>query len=308
MQNLQHILWPHILLKMDSFNGYIYMLKPANMTSFDLVNYVRRRLSTKKVGHTGTLDPNAMGVMVLCLGRGTKAIPYFEYDSKSYRAEMLLGVVTDTYDTDGQVLEAKPCDATDDEIIAAVESFCGDIDQVPPMYSAIKIDGQKMYDVARRGETVDLPARKVKIHSISVNSITRDGDHVRVLFDVDVSKGTYIRSLCYDIGKKLGCPACMSYLYRTSCGAVMGNMCVSLTQFEKALEYGTVDQMILPTDHIFHVYPEVHLSGKNLAKASNGVAIKVDLPDGLYRVYSDTFMGPGRVIDNMLKLEKRFDT
>ena len=293
---------------MDSYNGYIYMLKPANMTSFDLVNYVRRRLSTKKVGHTGTLDPNAMGVMVLCLGRGTKAIPYFEYDSKSYRAEVLLGVSTDTYDTDGQVLATEPCKVADDEIISTIESFVGEIDQIPPMYSAIKVDGQKMYDVARRGETVDLPSRRVKIHSISVNSITREGDQVRVLFDVEVSKGTYIRSLCYDIGKKIGCPACMSYLFRTSCGDVVGNMCITLSQFERALEYGTVDQMILPTDHIFMNFPEIYLQGKALSKASNGVANKVDLPDGLYRVYSQTFMGPGRVVDSMLKLEKRFDT
>lgn len=297
-----------ILSIMSSFNGYIYMLKPAHMTSFDLVNYVRRRLSTKKVGHTGTLDPNAMGVMVLCLGRGTKAIPYFEYDSKTYRAEMLLGLSTDTYDTDGQELMRASCTASDDEIIAAVESFCGEIDQVPPMYSAIKVDGQRMYDVARRGETVELPSRRVTIHSISVNSILRDEGQVRVLFDVQVSKGTYIRSLCHDIGEKLGCPACMSYLYRTSCGSVKGDMCVSLSQFENALDEGTIDQMILPVDNILGDLPEVYLQGKQLSKASNGVPVKVDLPDGLYRAYGQAFLGPARVRDGMLKIEKRFDT
>ncbi len=284
------------------------MLKPADMTSFDLVNYVRRRLSTKKVGHTGTLDPNAMGVMVLCLGRGTKAIPYFEYDSKSYRAELLLGLETDTYDTYGNEILRQPCHATDQEIVEAIESFCGEIDQIPPMYSAIKVDGVRMYDAARRGETLDLPSRKVTIHSISVDSIIREDSLVRVLFDVAVSKGTYIRSLCHDIGQKLGCLGCMSYLYRTSCGNVTVDKCISIRDFESALESGTVGDLVMPTDSIFEALPEIRPTDRQLSKLLNGVKIKVDIQDGLYRVYGDGFIGPGRVADGMLRIEKRFDT
>ncbi len=284
------------------------MLKPADMTSFDLVNYVRRRLSVKKAGHTGTLDPNAMGVMVLCLGRGTKAIPYFEYDSKSYRVELLLGLETDTYDTYGNEISRQPCHASDREIVDAIESFCGEIDQVPPMYSAIKVDGQRMYDAARRGETVDLPPRKVTIHSISVDRIAREDGLVRVLFDTAVSKGTYIRSLCHDIGQKLGCAGCMSYLYRTSCGSVTADKCISIRDFQLALETGSVEELVMPTDSIFEALPEFRPTDSQLSKLLNGVRIQVEIQDGLYRVYGKDFVGPGRVSQGMLAIEKRFDT
>lgn len=192
-------------------SGIINVYKEKGYTSFDVVAKLRGILKTRKIGHTGTLDPDAEGVLPVCLGKATKVCDLLTDKNKEYEAVMLLGKVTDTQDISGTVLEEKEVAVTEDEVRAAIESFVGDYMQVPPMYSALKVDGKKLCDLARAGVTVERKARPVKILSITILEIALP----RVRMRVECSKGTYIRTLCQDIGEKLSCGACMESLLRT---------------------------------------------------------------------------------------------
>jgi len=194
--------------------GIINVLKPPNMTSHDVVAVVRRVLHTKKVGHTGTLDPMAAGVLPICVGKATKIVEFLQEDQKTYRAEMTLGAVTDTQDIWGAVLEEKEPVVDQQLIIEAINSFVGEIEQVPPMYSALKVNGKKLCDLAREGKTVERQPRVRHIYSIEIISVEAN----KAIFNVTCSKGTYIRTLCHDIGQKLGCGAHMSFLLRIRSG------------------------------------------------------------------------------------------
>lgn len=196
--------------------GVLVVDKPQGLTSFDVVGKVRRLYGTRRVGHTGTLDPLATGVLVVLVGRAAKASEYLSVHDKSYRAVMKLGITTDTEDIEGRVLSCSECLPGADAVISAAAGFCGEIMQTPPMYSALKVGGQKLCDLARKGQTVERQARPVTIHSIICEPLdARDG---RYMLDVSCSSGTYIRTLCADIGAALGCGGVMAELRRTSVG------------------------------------------------------------------------------------------
>lgn len=215
-------------------DGFINLLKPAGMTSHDAVSALRRILCTKKIGHTGTLDPMAAGVLSMCVGAATRAAEYVECDEKEYRCELLLGTVTDTGDIWGKAIEpacgarARAEDITAEEVIGALRSMEGEQDQYPPKYSAIRKNGKHLYEYARNGEEVEIEPRRITVHAIEPVAVFHEPG--RVLFDVKCSKGTYIRSICTDIGEKLGCGASMSFLVRTRSGSFGMNDAVTLEQ------------------------------------------------------------------------------
>lgn len=197
-------------------DGFINLLKPPGMTSHDAVGYVRRQLGEKKIGHAGTLDPGAAGVLPIAVGKATRLIEYLDGVEKSYRAELLFGYATDSGDDSGQVLEQAYSFVmpTKEKLLEAFQHFTGSITQIPPAHSAIKINGRRACDLLREGQKVDIPARQVQIHGIKLMHIGQR----HIVFDVECSKGTYIRSLCTDLGSWLGIPATMSFLVRRGVG------------------------------------------------------------------------------------------
>jgi len=282
----------------------INILKPPNMTSHDVVGRLRRLTRIKRIGHTGTLDPMAAGVLPVCIGKSTKIIEYFEQDAKTYRCEMTLGASTDTEDAWGTVLETSELVPTEEALRGAMMSFVGDIDQIPPMYSALKINGQKLYDLARQGKVVERQARRRTIHSIDIIDI--DLEKKTVLYDVKCSKGTYIRTLCHDIGVQLGCFAHMSFLMRTQSGQFSLANAITLEQLhniEDVIKYSQTIEETLSTFERIDV--PVHLQQKMI----NGV--KIDLTPYLtdesqfYMVYvGDLFIGTAKSTDNGIFVDK----
>lgn len=222
-------------------NGILNILKPPGMTSHDVVSVIRKKLNTKKVGHTGTLDPNAAGVLPICIGKATKISQFLLEGTKKYRAELKLGIETDTQDIYGKVINKYPVTSTEKEIKKAILNFVGDYNQVPPMYSAIKIKGKKLYELARQGIEVEREPRKVKIYNIDIIKINDN----KILFDVVCSKGTYIRTLCNDIGKLLGCGGTMSFLIRTESSDFNLDTTIALEELDN-IEY--VEKILLPLD------------------------------------------------------------
>lgn len=202
-------------------DGILNIYKPEGMTSHDVVGVLRRLLGTKKIGHTGTLDPMATGVLPVCIGRATRITEYLDMDFKTYRCTMRLGILTDTQDIWGQVLEQQDTNnVTEDAVRKAFERFHGVVEQTPPMYSAVRVDGKRLYEYARAGETVEVRSRKIFIRSLIIDAVdfSFDGDCKKVTFTVECSKGTYIRTICQDIGEMLGCGAAMESLCRLSSG------------------------------------------------------------------------------------------
>jgi len=276
--------------------GAIAINKPAGMTSHDVVNKVRRLYGTKKVGHTGTLDPMATGVLVVLVGRAVKASDLLTNEKKRYRAGLLLGAVSDTEDVTGNVAETGAIIPEKAEVLRAVASFEGEIMQVPPMYSALKRGGQKLVDLARRGITVEREARPVTVYSISA-----EGDGRDYTLDVECSKGTYIRTLCADIGQKLGCGGVMSSLLRTAAGGFDISDALTLEELEKM----SADERIaalMPSEKLFPSLDALSLPDFYARLALNGCEIyqkkiKSDFPVGAaVRVYAGReFIGLGEV-------------
>ena len=235
------------------FDGVINIYKEKGFTSFDVVAKLRGILKRKKIGHTGTLDPDAEGVLVVCLGKATKLCDVLTDKNKCYKATMQLGITTDTEDSSGTVQSKSDVTVSEEQVREAILSFVGEYDQIPPMYSAIKINGKKLYELARQGKVIEREPRRVAVHEIQIESI--DLPYVR--FMVSCSKGTYIRSLCRDIGAKLGCGAIMEALVRTEVnaekfGAVFTlDKAMKLSDVERAVEDGTISSHILPIDQMF---------------------------------------------------------
>ena len=234
-------------------SGIINVYKEKGFTSFDVVAKLRGILRTKKIGHTGTLDPDAEGVLPVCIGRATKVCDILTDKDKVYEAVMLLGVETDTQDTSGEVLCEKPVEADKDAVEKAILSFVGEYDQVPPMYSALKVNGKKLYELAREGKTVERKARRVNIFSIEILEI----DLPRVRMSVHCSKGTYIRTLCHDIGNMLGCGGCMDKLLRTKVGVFELKDTLKLAQIDEIAKMGMVEEKIISVDELFEDYTKV---------------------------------------------------
>ena len=235
--------------------GVLIVNKPQGPTSHDIVNRVRRLYSTKKVGHTGTLDPMATGVLVVLIGRAAKACEYSLSDRKKYTATLQLGIETDTEDTTGNILKTYPVNVTEDNVKEIFSSFCGKIKQIPPMYSALKVDGKKLCDIAREGGTVDREAREIEVYSISAERI-EDNDYK---LEVECSAGTYIRTLCADIGKALGCGGAMASLERS---AACGFSISEAHTIEEIEELSIEERLALlrPVEEIFSELDAVKLS------------------------------------------------
>lgn len=221
--------------------------KEKGFTSFDVVAKLRGILKTKKIGHTGTLDPDAEGVLPVCIGRATKVCDLLTDKDKIYETVMLLGVETDTQDTSGTVLEERPVIASEEAVKEAILSFVGEYAQVPPMYSALKVNGKKLYELAREGKTIERKPRNVEIYSIEILEV----ELPRVRMSVHCSKGTYIRTLCHDIGTKLGCGGCMEKLLRTKVGIFSLEESLKLSEIEAMTAGGQVEEKILSVDALF---------------------------------------------------------
>lgn len=290
-------------------DGVLNIFKPQNMTSHDVVAIVRKALNTKKVGHTGTLDPMATGVLPICVGRATKIVDFIQSDKKTYRAEVTLGTATDTEDCWGTIVEEKPVNVTDETFKSTILSFIGEIEQVPPMYSALKVNGKKLYELARSGKSVERKARKRMIYAIDNIVIN---DH-KAEFSVTCSKGTYIRTLCTDIGKKLETVAHMSALVRTSTGRFSD---VDALSIETVQSLGLkLESHMIPIDEALNFDLKVHVSDKGKELIQNGVPIdlmryvnfKYNDNDHVLVYNNEKFLALAQFIDDKLKIIKLFD-
>ncbi|MBQ8337752.1 MAG: tRNA pseudouridine(55) synthase TruB [Oscillospiraceae bacterium] len=289
-------------------DGFLLINKPAGFTSFDVIAKLRGMLKTKKIGHGGTLDPNVTGVLPVFVGRATKAIDMLERQEKKYTATFKLGVETDTQDIWGkQISESEPI-RDEEKIRETVLSFKGEQIQLPPMYSAIKINGVRLYDLAREGINVPRDSRKIKIHEIDFLGKTENEDEYK--FSVYCSKGTYVRTLCADMGAKLGCGAAMTSLVRTQALGFDLSECISLEEVQKAADEGRAEELIRPVDELFSDLPPITLTEKQTKHFKNGLGLAPQRVSGViydsafviaewqkYSVYSHegVFLGVGQV-------------
>ena len=251
-------------------SGIINVYKEKGFTSFDVVAKLRGILKTKKIGHTGTLDPDAEGVLPVCIGRATKVCDILTDKDKVYEAVMLLGVETDTQDTSGEILKELPVTVSEECVKEATRSFVGDYAQVPPMYSALKVNGKKLYELAREGKTVERKARNVQIFSIEILEMNLP----RVRMSVHCSKGTYIRTLCHDIGQKLGCGGCMEKLLRTKVGVFELQDTLKLAEIDALAKAGDVEKKIISVDELFEDYTKVWTTPEFDVVVHNGNRVK----------------------------------
>ncbi len=281
--------------------GILLVDKPADWTSHDVVAKLRGVLGEKRIGHSGTLDPMATGLLVVFVGRATRAVAFAEADEKTYIAEILLGVTTDTQDSTGRVLAQSGRIPDRAALEAALEPFRGEISQIPPMYSAVKREGKKLYELARRGIEVERSPRRVFIRELTVLS----GGTDRYVLRIRCSKGTYIRTLCHDIGRALGCGACMSALRRTQAGAFCVEQAHKLSEITDNKQ---PESLLLPVDSLFADRPLITADSQVVRTILNGGETPADRPDGEYRVYGPDgeFLMLGCVRDGTLKTVKSF--
>jgi tRNA pseudouridine55 synthase len=283
-------------------NGIFLIDKPVGVSSFYVTTQVKRKLGQSKVGHAGTLDPMASGVLPVMAGRATKLIDMLPNQTKRYRATMMLGMTTDTLDTTGEVLSDQPVFSTKEDIEKLLLEFTGEIEQIPPMYSALNVGGEKLYNIARRGGQVERAPRKCTIFSIDLVEVLSDD---RYVIDVLCSKGTYIRSLIDDIGLKLGCGAVMTALRRTQAGGFSIEKCVSLSDF-MALP---IEKTLNRPENVLEECGKIRVTQAQARRFSNGGALDVDrlmppnkFAEEFYRVYDDgEFLGLGRIENGRLK-------
>ena len=282
-------------------NGIVIIDKPHGWTSQDVVSKLRGVLHTKRIGHGGTLDPMATGVLPVFVGRGTRAVEFFEHAEKCYETVLRFGITTDTEDITGSVLEEKQVSITRQQLEKALENFRGDIQQIPPMYSALKINGQKLCDLARKGKEVERKPRTITILGLELLDFTGDTATLRVA----CSKGTYIRTLCKDIGQALGCGGCMESLRRVQAGAYTIAEAIPLA---KLIESDDPEQFLRPVDTMFTQYEAVTLTEKQALRCRNGNSFTVDLPAGTYRAYDESgaFLMLAKVESNIMSTIKSF--
>ena len=270
-------------------NGILTVYKEAGFTSHDVVAKLRGICRQKKIGHTGTLDPEAVGVLPVCLGSGTKLCDMLTDKSKEYEAVLLLGQVTDTQDVTGTVLEEHEVTVDEEQAVEAIRSFVGAYEQIPPMYSALKVNGKRLYELARAGKEVERKGRPVEIHSIEILSVSLP----EITFRVACSKGTYIRTLCHDIGQKLGCGGTMKSLKRTRVGIFTIDGALKLSQLEELAAQGRLEEKVIPVEAMFTELPALTVKDAFARLIENGNAFypgqaeeSVRTPDGgQVRVY-----------------------
>lgn len=281
-----------------SLNGILNIYKPSGMTSFDVVRQIKILMKTGKVGHAGTLDPAATGVLPVCTGYAVKAMEFLIEKDKLYRAELTLGMTTDTEDTTGNVVSVKPVNIDSGMVYEVIQSFRGKSKQVPPMYSAVRQDGKRLYDLARKGISVERKPREIEIYSIEIKEINLP----KVVFDVLCSKGTYIRTLCADIGERLGCGGCMSSLLRLKAGIFDIKDSLSLDEINGFHKEGILEEKMTRVEDLFTDLKSVKLSSAEVKKFRNGVILET-CPDSfaqgeIISVYDDenSFFALGEII------------
>lgn len=252
-------------------DGIFNIYKEKGFTSHDVVAIVRRTIHMKKVGHTGTLDPDAEGVLPVCVGKATKLSDVIMDGRKSYRAMLRLGITTTTEDASGEVLETKEVDFNEDKIREVVASFIGRLEQVPPMYSAVKVNGKKLYELAREGKEIERKSRTIEVYDIRIRQFLPPD---RVEIDVDCSKGTYIRTLCSDIGKALGCGGHMAELLRTRTGAFSLENAIKLDELKALAEQEKAEEVLLTMEEALEDFPMVKVSEKSQKFLYNGGKIQ----------------------------------
>ena len=282
-------------------NGIVIVDKPQGWTSQDVVSKLRGVLHTRRIGHGGTLDPMATGVLPVFVGRGTRGVEFFEHAEKTYEAVLQLGMTTDTEDITGEVLEKRPVEVTKEAFLSVLEQFRGEIQQIPPMYSALKINGQKLCDLARKGKEVERKPRTITIHLLEC--LAFDGSCATLR--VRCSKGTYIRTLCKDIGEALGCGGCMASLRRTTAGAYTIENAVAL---QSLIDAEDPEKYLLPVDSMFAEYPAVTLTPKQEKCCRNGASFTYPGEKGTYRVYGQNgeFLALSKTEDGVMSTIKSF--
>ena len=286
-------------------NGILLIDKPAGWTSMDVCAKLRGALHEKRIGHSGTLDPMATGLLVVFLGRATRAVEFAEADEKTYEAGLRLGVTTDTQDVTGAVLREAPVRVTEEELTAALERFTGELEQIPPMYSAVKINGQKLYQLARKGREVERQPRRITVFSMERIGSAENGD---ILLRIRCSKGTYIRTLCHDVGAVLGCGGAMSALRRTHAGAFGISEAHTLDAVLAAAEHGEAEALLLPVDRLFLGKPVLTLTAGQEKAVRNGAGYTCASAPGDYRLYDKGggFLALGRVSEGTMRPIKSF--
>ena len=286
-------------------NGILIIDKPDGWTSQDVAAKLRGVFHEKRIGHGGTLDPMATGVLPVFVGRATRGVEFFESAEKEYIAGLKLGTVTNTQDTTGEVLEENPVTVTREDVEAALKTFTGEIEQLPPMFSAIKVNGQKLYTLARKGVEVERKPRRITIFELAL----LDGAGCDYTIRVRCSKGTYVRTLCHDIGRKLGCGACMSSLRRTKAGMFTLQQAVTLPQLLEFAKENDPQELLLPVDALFSKFPPLIVELGQAEKLRHGAQVKDwHFAPGTYRVYSITgeFLLLGKVENTVLSTIKSF--
>ena len=282
-------------------DGIIIIDKPADWTSQDVTAKLRGVFQTRRIGHGGTLDPMATGVLPVFVGRATRGVEFFEHADKIYETTLRLGLTTDTEDITGSILEEKPVCVTQQQVTEVLEQFKGEIQQIPPMYSAIKINGQKLCDLARKGKEVERKPRTITIFALDF--LGMEGTDIRLR--VHCSKGTYIRTLCKDIGAALGCGGCMAELRRVGAGSYTESEAVPLSEL---VECENPQQYLQGVDTLFDQYPAVTLTEKQALRARNGNSFSIAMEDGTYRAYDEKgeFLILAKVNDGTMSTIKSF--
>jgi tRNA pseudouridine55 synthase len=295
--------------------GILPIWKESDYTSFDVVAKTRKILSIKKIGHAGTLDPQVTGVLPLCIGRATRLVEYLQERPKEYLAEMIIGISTDTQDMSGTVLQkVSKVNIPQHEIVNIIASFQGEILQIPPMFSAIKVKGKRLYEIARAGLEIERNPRRVNIFQIKVLQINNIDPFIEITFQVICSKGTYIRTLCEDIGKKLGYPAVMKSLIRTASGNIHREQCLTLQELSQCMDQRQLQHRLLPLDFAVDHFQKIFLNQNQVTHLIHGKKIPIDSVEidinssaehHLYRVYSSDQQFIGIVEKQLLNMELR---
>lgn len=286
-------------------NGIIIIDKPSGWTSHDVVGKLRRILGERRIGHGGTLDPLATGVLPVFIGRATRAVEFCESADKDYTAGIRLGIVTDTQDITGNILEVNKYNCDENLLRDTLASFLGEQEQIPPMYSAVKINGKKLYELARKGIETERKPRKITISKIEMDR--KDGTDYFI--NITCSKGTYVRTICHDIGQRIGCGAVMSSLRRTRAGVFSINDALTLHEVEETAARGEAESFLRPVDNLFLGYPSVKIDSFQEKKCRNGADFKVKADfTGYCRVYSenDSFLMLGNIVSGEMKTVKSF--
>ena len=282
-------------------NGIVIVDKPQDWTSQDVTARLRRVFNTRRIGHGGTLDPMATGVLPVFVGRATRGVEFFEHAEKIYEATLRLGLSTDTEDITGIVLEEREVAISEADFLGILPRFRGKIQQIPPMYSALKVNGQKLYDLARQGKVVERQPREIEIFELTCLEFAGNTARLRI----HCSKGTYIRTLCKDIGRALGCGGCMESLRRVSAGEYTIAEAIPLAEL---LETENPESYLRPVDSMFCNHPQITLTAKQETRCRNGNSFSVTQPDGTYRVYGQKgdFLALSRVENGVMSTIKSF--